>query len=176
MAITKEATIAAPTAQDWANLRHAHANDVVAIQNIYHEVYKGTYAYHEYTDATYLHNDITSGHSGWYVVEDDTRGNEIAGCVSAIIDLAHNRAYSRGMMMRPDWQGRGGTSRLFGDAFADFMRTFAGKVRLVWAETRATDIKPQAVCETIGLNPVGILPGKDVFFDKRETPVLMVVY
>jgi len=176
MAITKEATIAAPTAQDWANLRHAHANDVAAIQNIYHEVYKGTYTYHEYTDATYLKKDIASEHSGWYVVEDATRDHEIAGCVSATVDLAHERAYSRGMMMRPGWQGRGGASRLFGDAFADFMRTFAGKVRFLWAETRATSIKPQTVCETIGLNPVGILPGKDIFFHQRETPVLMAVY
>ena len=175
MSITKGASIA-PTSQDWANLRLARASDVAAIQNIYHEVYKGTYTYHEYTDATYLHKDITSGHSGWYVVEDATRGQEIAGCVSATVDFANARAYSRGMMMRPCWQGRGGASRLFGDAFADFMRVFAGKVRLVWAETRATSIKPQAVCETIGLNPVGILPGKDVFFNRRETPVIMAVY
>ena len=78
--------------------------------------------------------------------------------------------------MRPDWQGKGGASRLFGGAFADFMRVHAGKVRLVWAETRATSVKPQTVCETIGLNPLGILPGKDVFFSQRETPVLMAIY
>ena len=176
MAITKQATIAAPAAQDWANLRLARAADVPAIQNIYQEVYQGTYTYHEYTDASYLHRDITSGHSVWYVVEDATRGQEIAGCVSAKVDFANARAYSRGMMMRPGWQGRGGASRLFGDAFADFMRANAGKVRFVWAETRATSVKPQAVCEAIGLNPVGILPGKDVFFNERESPVLMVVY
>jgi len=176
MAITKEVTIAAAQAQDWANLRQARAADVPAIQNIYDEVYQGTYTYHEYTDAAYLHKDITSGHSGWYVVEDATRGHEVAGCVSATVDFQNARAYSRGMMMRPGWQGRGGASRLFGDAFADFMRNYAGKVRFVWAETRATSVKPQAVCEAIGLNPVGILPGKDIFFNKRETPVLMAVY
>jgi len=175
MALTKEPSIA-PPAQDWANLRQAHDTDVAAIQKIYHEVYQGTYTYHEYTDASYLHKDITSGHSGWYVVEDATRSNEIAGCVSAIVDVVNARAYSRGMMMRPSYQGRHGASRLFGDAFADFMRVHAGKVRLVWAETRATSVKPQAVCETIGLNPVGILPGKDVFFNARETPVLMAIY
>ena len=175
MAITKD-TISAPSAQEWANLRLARANDVPAIQNIYSEVYQGTYTYHEYTDATYLKHDITSGHSGWYVVEDATRGQEIAGCVSAIVDVANARAYSRGMMMRPGWQGRGGASRLFGDAFADFMRVHTRKVRFVWAETRATSVKPQAVCETIGLNPVGILPGKDVFFNQRESPVFMAIY
>jgi len=176
MAIIKEAMIAAPTAQDWASLRLARSSDVPAIQNIYHEVYKGTYTYYEYTDAMYLRKDITSGHSGWYVVEDATRDHEIAGCVSATVDFANARAYSRGMMIRPAYQGRGGASRLFGDAFADFMRVHAGKVRLVWAETRATSVKPQSVCETIGLNPVGILPGKDVFFNQRESPVLMAIY
>lgn len=176
MAITKQVVIAAPSGNAWASLRLAQPSDITAIQNIYTEVYKGTYTYQEYTDATYLHKDITSGHSGWYVVEDATRGQEVAGCVSATVDVANTRAYSRGMMMRPGWQGRGGASRLFGDAFADFMQKFAGVVRLVWAETRATSIKPQAVCEAIGLNPVGILPGKDIFFNNRETPVLMAVY
>jgi len=82
MAITKNATIAAPLAPDWASLRHAQPGDVAAIQNIYQEVYRGTYTYQEYTDALYLNTDMTGGHSGWYVVEDATRGKEIAGCVS----------------------------------------------------------------------------------------------
>nr|MDO8111185.1 GNAT family N-acetyltransferase [Candidatus Sigynarchaeota archaeon] len=176
MAITKTAAIAAPAARDWASLRHARPGDVAAIQNIYQEVYRGTYTYQEYTDALYLNKDMTGGHSGWYVVEDATRGKEIAGCVSATIDGVHGRAYSRGMMVRPGWQGRGGASRLFGEAFQDFLKCNAGKVRLVWSETRSDGVKPQAVCETIGLQPIGILPSKDVFFNRRETPVLMAVY
>jgi RimJ/RimL family protein N-acetyltransferase len=123
-----------------------------------------------------LAKDMTGGHSSWYVVEDATRGREIAGCVSATVDHVNGRAYSRGMMVRPGWQGKGGASRLFGEAFQDFMVAHAGKVRLVWAETRATSIKPQSVCEAIGLQPVGILPSKDVFFNKRETPVIMAIY
>nr|MDO8115149.1 hypothetical protein [Candidatus Sigynarchaeota archaeon] len=96
MAITKTAAIAAPPALDWASLRHARPGDVAAIQNIYQEVYRGTYTYQEYTDAGYLHKDMTGGHSGWYVVEDATREKEIAGCVSATVDGVHGRAYSRG--------------------------------------------------------------------------------
>nr|MDO8115209.1 GNAT family N-acetyltransferase [Candidatus Sigynarchaeota archaeon] len=176
MVITKTAATTALPAQDWAMLRHAQPGDVAAIQNIYQEVYQGTYTYYEYTDAANLHKDMTGGHAGWYVVEDASRDKEIAGCVSATIDGTHGRAYSRGMMVRPGWQGRGGASRLFGEAFQDFLKCNAGKVRLVWSETRSASVKPQSVCETIGLQPLGILPSKDVFFNRRETPVLMAVF
>ncbi|NMC04937.1 MAG: GNAT family N-acetyltransferase [Candidatus Lokiarchaeota archaeon] len=171
---TLPAAPAAPKA--WASLRPSHPGDVAAIQNIYQEVYKGTYTYHEYTDAGYLAEDMASGHSNWYVIQDAELNNEIAGCVSATVDVDHWRAYSRGMMMRPAWQGKGGASRLFGDAFQDLLRCFKGNIRFLWSETRADSPKPQAVCEAIGLQPCGILPGKDVFFNRRETPVLMAIF
>ncbi|MEX2716353.1 MAG: GNAT family N-acetyltransferase, partial [Candidatus Sigynarchaeota archaeon] len=160
----------------WASLRLARPADAAAIQHIYHEVYKGTYTYNEYTDATYLAKEMTSGHASWYVIQDETAGGEIAGCVSATVDTEHWRAYSRGMMLRPAWQGRGGASRLFGDAFQDLLKCFKGNIRFLWAETRADTPKPQAVCEAIGLQPCGVLPGKDVFFGRRETPVLMAIH
>ncbi len=168
--------VATGAPRPWASLRLAHPEDVAAIQNIYHEVYKGTYTYHEYTDPHYLVKDMASGRSNWYVIQDAEQQGEIAGCVSATVDVEHWRAYSRGMMMRPAWQGRGGASRLFGDAFQAFLAHYQGKVRFVWAETRADSPKPQAVCEAIGLQPCGILPGKDVFFGRRETPVLMAIF
>ncbi len=167
---------AAAAIRPWASLRLARPGDAAAIQNIYQEVYRGTYTYREYTDAAYLAKDMTSGHANWYVIQDASDHGEIAGCVSATVDIEHWRAYSRGMMMRPAWQGRGGASRLFGDAFQDLLKSFEGHIRFLWSETRADSPKPQAVCETIGLQPCGVLPGKDVFFGRRETPVLMAIY
>ncbi len=182
MAITKSDIQPAPTYRPaavpkaWASLRLARPGDAAAIQNIYQEVYRGTYTYREYTDTAYLARDMASGHANWYVIQDESRQGEVAGCVSATVDARHWRAYSRGMMMRPAWQGRGGASRLFGDAFQDLLRCFKGGIRFLWAETRADSPKPQAVCEAIGLQPCGILPGKDVFFGRRETPVLMAIH
>ncbi|NMC06536.1 MAG: GNAT family N-acetyltransferase, partial [Candidatus Lokiarchaeota archaeon] len=168
---------AAPAApKAWASLRPACPGDAAAIQHIYHEVYQGTYTYKEYTDQHYLAKDMTSGHANWYVIQDAEQHDEIAGCVSATVDVDHWRAYSRGMMMRPAWQGKGGASKLFGEAFQDLLRCFKGNIRFLWSETRADSPKPQAVCEAIGLQPLGILPGKDVFFGRRETPVLMAIY
>jgi len=167
---------AAAVPRPWASLRLARPGDAAAIQNIYHEVYRGTYTYKEYTDAAYLAKDMASGHANWYVIQDESGRGEIAGCVSATVDLEHWRDYSRGMMVRPAWQGRGGASRLFGDAFQDLLAHFKGNIRFLWAETRADTPKPQAVCEAIGLQPCGVLPGKDVFFGRRETPVLMAIY
>jgi RimJ/RimL family protein N-acetyltransferase len=167
---------AAAVPRSWASLRLASPGDAAAIQTIYQEVYKGTYTYHEYTDQHYLAKDMASGHANWYVIQDAEQQGEVAGCVSATVDVEHWRAYSRGMMMRPAWQGKGGASRLFGDAFQAFLAHYQGKVRFVWAETRADSPKPQAVCEAIGLQPCGVLPGKDVFFDRRETPVLMAIF
>ncbi len=137
----------------WASLRLARPGDAAAIQNIYREVYKGTYTYHEYTDQHYLAKDMASGRSNWYVIQDAEQQGEVAGCVSATVDVEHWRAYSRGMMMRPAWQGKGGASRLFGDAFQDLLKCFKGNIRFLWSETRADSPKPQAVCETIGLQP-----------------------
>ncbi|MBN2308505.1 MAG: GNAT family N-acetyltransferase, partial [Candidatus Hydrogenedentes bacterium] len=107
----------APAPRAWASLRLATPGDAAAIQTIYDDVYRGTYTYEEYTDQHYLAHDMTSGRANWYVIQDDSDHGEVAGCVSAAVDLHHWRAYSRGMMVRPAWQGRGGASRLFGDAF-----------------------------------------------------------
>jgi len=166
---------AEPIPRDWAVVRHATPSDVRALANIYHEVYRGTYTYHEYLDPDYLKHEIESGLAGWYAVEDGTAPGEIAGCVSAKVDPIHQRAYSRGMMLRPAWQGRGGASHVFCECFQDFKSGRPG-IRVLYSETRATSIKPQATCEAIGLHPLGILPNKDVFFGARESPVLMAVY
>jgi RimJ/RimL family protein N-acetyltransferase len=161
--------------RDWASVRPARLEDISAIQNIYKEVYKGTYSYLEYTDAGFLREDMSNGHSHWYVLEDNIR-HLICGCVSAAVDLGNWKAYSRGMMLRPAWQGYGGTARLFGTAFQHMLQWFEGQLRIVWGEARSASIKPQAVAESIGMKPVGILPGKDVFFGRRETAVIMAVY
>ncbi len=161
--------------REWASVRPARPEDVSAIQNIYEEVYKGTYPYLEYTDAEFLRQDMTSGHSNWYILEDTLR-QLICGCVSALVDEREMRAYCRGMMLRPAWQGYGGTARLFGVAFQHMLQLYKGQLRIVWGELRSASIKPQAVAENIGMKPVGILPWKDVFFGRRETAVIMAVY
>ncbi|MEX2684892.1 MAG: hypothetical protein Q6373_025180 [Candidatus Sigynarchaeota archaeon] len=86
------------------------------------------------------------------------------------------RAYSRGMMVRPAWQGYRGISRLFGVAFQHLLQQYDGQLRIVWGEARSASVKPQAVAESIGMKPVGILPGKDLFFGKRETAIIVAVY
>ena len=104
------------------------------------------------------------------------RGGTVCGCVSGALDPVHGRVYVRGMMVRPAWQGRGGTSLAMGQAFVDFMGTFGTRSRVVWSETRGAEKRALAVCETTGLVPLGILPGKDFFFRRRETAVLMALY
>ena len=161
--------------RDWASVRPARPEDVSAIQNIYKEVYKGTFSYLEYTDAGFLRHDMANGHSNWYVLESNI-SHLICGCVSVLVDPGSWKAYSRGMMLRPAWQGYGGTSRLFGTVFQHILQRYKGQLRIVWGEARSASIKPQAVAESIGMKPVGILPGKDVFFGRRETAVIMAVY
>jgi RimJ/RimL family protein N-acetyltransferase len=167
---------ATPISQEWAVLRVATVQDAPAIVQVYHDIYQGTYSYHEYLNPEFIKADITGGNGRWYVIEDVMKGNEICGCISATLDPESGRAYSRGMMVRPDWQGKGGVSRLFGDAAQDFFNYNKENIRMIFCETRTETLKPQSICETIGFKPVGILPFKDVFYWTRETPVLMAVY
>ncbi|MBD3188076.1 GNAT family N-acetyltransferase [Candidatus Bathyarchaeota archaeon] len=158
------------------SLRPANPEDAREITNIYEDVYKGTYSYKEYQDKDYISNDISQGNSSWYVIEDQMASNEIVGVISGAIDDINWRVYVRGMMIRPDWQGLGGTTRLFGEVFKDFMKRYKGKVNILWSETRTASLKPQMVGERVGFVPLGILPHKDVFFNERESPVITGIF
>ncbi|HME55332.1 MAG TPA: hypothetical protein VKM55_24200 [Candidatus Lokiarchaeia archaeon] len=161
--------------RDWASIRLAHPEDAAIIQNIYNEVYKGTYSYLEYLDTEFLRKDMTNGHSSWYLVVDNTFGTK-CGCVSFTVDETHLRAYTRGMMMRPAWQGRRGNTMVLGQAYQHFLQSYQNRLRVMWGEARSTSVKPQLVAESVGMIPVGILPSKDVFFGARETAIIMAAY
>lgn len=179
MAIVSSSSIPAPVpvpSHRWATIRHAVPADAPGIGDVYRDVYRGTYAYTEFTDPAFVSKEIERDLAQWYVIEDATTagaGTTIAGCISGHKNPAARRVYIRGMMIRPGWQGRGGTSALFGDVFHDFIGLVGGKVDVFHAETRTGDPRAQAVCEAVGLNPLAVLPGKDVFFGARETPVVM---
>ncbi|MHA1793365.1 MAG: GNAT family N-acetyltransferase [Promethearchaeota archaeon] len=157
-------------------VRLANEKDANQITRIYRDVYKGTYVYKEFTDPRFIMEEIEDENVRWYVIEETSKKRRVIGCVSAIVDPLNLRAYSRGMMIRPKWQGRRGASRSFGIAFNDFVRHHMGKIRLIWSETRSASVKPQRVCEAIGLTPLGLMPWKDIFFNQRESPILMGVY
>ncbi|MHA1998539.1 MAG: GNAT family N-acetyltransferase [Promethearchaeota archaeon] len=157
-------------------LRPATGVDAPHLVNIYREVYKGTYSYKEYVDVKYLKKEISHNLRPWYIIQDRLAGGEVVGCISGAIDARHGRTYVRGMMLRPSWQGLGGTSILMGEVFQDFLAKKNCSIKILWSENRATNVKPQLVAENVGFQPLGILPFKDVFYNKREGPVLMAIY
>mgnify|MGYP006291961245 CR=1 FL=1 len=178
MAIITNNAFSHPEKDDsFGSIRDALPTDAAQVSEIYRQVYNNTYSYTEYTDSDYLMKDIRNKWTGWYVMVPRGEYDQIAGCVSTEVDPIHHRAYGRGLMMHPKYQGLGVGSRLGQYGFERLTATYGDKIRFFYSENRAVgNSKSLKVVENIGFKPLGILPYKDVFFNKRESPVLMALH
>ena len=163
---------------------HGQNGEAVDIGNLYRKIYgvgqdtlrQTRYPYPEAFDPEWIHEYGTNGKCIWWVVTNSHKGDSVIGSVTIPLDFEHGRGLVRGLLIDPDYQGLGLGGYIYNKLWLLLEQRTKGKIQIFWCENRTAHPKSQKIAEGIGFRPVGILPNKDVFLDKRESDLLMARY
>ncbi|MHA1266152.1 MAG: GNAT family N-acetyltransferase [Candidatus Helarchaeota archaeon] len=169
--------------KEYATIRD-YEIEAEAVAHLYQKTYEVTtdnyltqlqYPYPEVFDPAWIHATASDENVIWKVVI-DTLTNRVIGSGTIELDPAHQRGYVRGVMIDPDYQGYGLASYIMVNTYREIIDSYRDKVKLFWCESRTAHARSQKIAEASGMKPVGLLPNKDYFLNKRESDLLMVLY
>ncbi len=170
--------------KEHAKIDDYHGYEAEGIIRLYRETYQisaadfihqRSYPYPETLDPEWV--DATAKHPDtiWKVVTDTLTGRVIGSGI-VLLNRENQRAYVRGVMIDPKYQGCGLGGYILVNAFREIIQSCQGQIKIFWTESRTAHNKSQKIAEDSGLRPVGLLPNKDFFLEKRESDLLMVLY
>ncbi len=166
--------------QDYHERSLAMAEDIA---DLYTRTYKVTgnvltqrsYPYPESFDPEWIHDVATSGEAIWKVVFDSLT-NKVIGSGTILLTRPDHRAYIRGVMIHPNYQGCGLGGFIMVNAFKEIINDYRDQVKIFSVEGRTAHNKSQKMAEASGMRPAALFPNKDFFLEKRESDVLFVLY
>ncbi len=170
--------------KDYTYLEVVEECHVEGIINLYRKTYQiyqddplqqTSYPYPEVLDPEWIVQTSADRDTIWKVVIDSLTGN-IIGSGTLIMDRTHQRAYVRGILVDPDYQGYGVAGYILAAAFKEVIRDYQDIIKIFWTENRTAHRKSQKVAEQCGMRPVALLPNKDYFLEQRESDMLYVLY
>ncbi|MHA1360649.1 MAG: GNAT family N-acetyltransferase, partial [Candidatus Helarchaeota archaeon] len=126
-------------------------------------------------DPDWIHSTATNPEAIWKVVIDTLTG-KIIGSGTILLTPSNHRAYIRGVMIDPDYQGCGLGGFIMVNAFKEIITDYRGLVKIFSVEGRTAHDKSQKMAEASGMRPVAVFPNKDYFLEQRESDVLFVLY
>jgi RimJ/RimL family protein N-acetyltransferase len=100
----------------------------------------------------------------------------VIGSGTILLTRPDRRAYIRGVMIDPNYQGCGLGGFIMVNAFKEIIGAYRDCVKIFSVEGRTAHAKSQRMAEASGMRPVGVFPNKDYFLERRESDVLFVVY
>lgn len=134
-----------------------------------------SYPYPEALDPEWIHKKGSSRNVVWKVVT-DMRNGAVVGSGTVMLNRENQRAYVRGVMIDPDYQKYRIGSKVLVNTFREIIQTYRDVIKIFWNESRTAHSGSQKIAEDSGFRPVGLLPNKDIFLEKRESDLLMVLY
>lgn len=134
-----------------------------------------SYPYPEALDPIWIDTKARSRNVVWKVVT-DTRYDTVVGSGTVLLNRKNQRAYVRGVMIDPTYQEYGIGSKVLVNTFREIIQNYRDVIKIFWNESRTAHVKSQKIAEDSGFRPVGLLPNKDIFMEKRESDLLMVLY
>jgi len=134
-----------------------------------------SYPYPEALDPAWIHEKAHSQNVVWKVVT-DMRNGAVVGSGTVMLNRENQRAYVRGVMIDPDYQKYRIGSRVLVNTFREIIQNYRDVIKIFWSESRTAHSGSQKIAEDSGFRPVGLLPNKDIFLEKRESDLLLVLY
>ena len=155
-------------------LRLANPEDAEDITKVYVDCYKGTYPYKEMEDVSEIKKMIKSNNYLWILFK--SINNKTIGCVAFVLDFKLKRGYLRGLAIKRKYQGNMDiTKASIGCCFLAWT-THKEDIGIWYGEARTAHSKSQYLSAACGLKPIGFYPNKDVFMNKVESDLMIVVY
>ncbi len=170
--------------KDYADLDYIREDQIEDVIRLYQEVYnvdprhiltQRNYPYPEVFDPEWVRRTAFHPDTIWKLVT-DVRTGQVIGSGTVQLDRANQRAYVRGIMIHPQYQGFKLGGYILVNAFKELIRDYRDMIKIFWTENRTAHVKSQKMAEASGMYPVALLPLKDYFLSQRETDILYVLY
>lgn len=153
--------------------RVAILGDEREIVNIFKEVYLGKYPYREFEDESEILKMIEDPNFYWIVFKN---GNgSIIGCIGLEVERENNRGILHGLAFKKEYQGITDLYKLFTASLCSVLNIEKDMLS-VSCEVRSAHSKTQYLGKVLGFLPVAFLPNKDIFFDRQESEIIVIIY
>ncbi len=156
-------------------LDFATLEDAKSIQEIYLDIYKGTYPYKEMENITEIKEMIQSQNYRWLLFKDPIN-NKILGCFTYYLDFKNKRGYMRGFNIALKYQKKVDAMKALIGSMIKIWSEFKDKILIWYSENRTAHTSSQYLAHMCGIKPIAFLPNKDIFFDKIESDVMQIAY
>ena len=156
------------------SLKFATEKDAEEITKIFKEVYKNTYPYKRIENVSEIQSMIRNPNYYWIIFT--LKPDIIAGCIGIHLDFENKIGNFFGFAFREEFQPTADISTASLACVVAPMQKFKNQIFIWFAEIRSSFSSIQYIAKLTGLNPVGFLPNKDIFFNQPESEVLFITY
>lgn len=156
------------------SLKFATEKDAEEITNIFREVYENTYPYKLMENVSEILSMIKSPNHYWIIFR--LKPDIIAGCIGIRLDFENKIGNFFGFAFRKKFQHIADISTASIACVVAPMYKFKNQIFIWFAEIRSSFSSIQYIAKLTGLSPVGLLPNKDIFFNKPESEILFIIY
>ncbi len=155
-------------------LRLARPEDAEKIIEIYKELYDGTYPYKEMEDVHEVRKMIEDPKVQWIIYQDPSEN--IAGCITFVLDFENKRGYIRGFMLRKKYQGHIDITKAMISSMLGMLHKYKNVIYVWYVENRTAHAKSQYSMYVCGISPIGFYPNKDIFCGEVESDIMQILY
>jgi len=156
------------------SLKFASEKDAEEITKIFKEVYENTYPYKQMENISEIQSMIRSPNYYWIIFT--IKPDFIAGCIGLRLDFENKIGNFFGFAFRKKFQHKVDISTASIACVVATMHKFKNQIFLWFAEIRSSFSSIQYIAKLTGLNPIGVLPNKDIFFNQPESEILFITY
>jgi hypothetical protein len=148
--------------------------DEKGIVSVFKDVYLGAYPFREFEDESEILKMIEDPYFYWAVFRNNS--NAIIGCIGLEIDLENKSGILHGLVFKRQFQGLTSLYKLFTASLCSVLRIIKNDILSVSCEVRSAHSITQHMGKILGFLPVAFLPNKDIFFEKEESEIIVIVY
>ncbi len=156
------------------SLKFATEEDAEEITKVFKEVYENTYPYKRMENVSEIQSMIRNPNYYWIIFT--LKPDIIAGCIGIHLDFENKIGNFFGFAFREEFQHTVDISTASLACVVAPMQKFKNQIFIWFAEIRSSFSSIQYIAKLTGLNPVGFLPNKDIFFNQPESEVLFITY
>lgn len=155
-------------------IQTAKTRDAQTISDIFRQVYRNTYPYKEMEDPQEIRKMIEDPDYIWMVFK--INQDDVIGCVAIRFDASSKSMYLHGFAMKEEYQGITSLPKLVVAGWTVALKKFEKKALIWYGEARSAHSKSQFLSDLLGLKPIAFFPKKDIFFDREESEILLILY
>jgi len=156
------------------SLRFATEKDAEEITSVFKEVYENTYPYKRMESILDVRSMIRNPNYYWIIFT--LKPDLVVGCQGIRLDFENRIGNIFGFAFKKKYQQKVEISTASIASVVAPMYLFKDQIFSWFAEVRSSFSSVQYIAKLTGLNPVGFLPNKDIFFNQPESEILFITY